>query len=225
MRRCSNFQTGQGRGSKTFYAFCLRFIAMTEANPRPQLAHLTAVLDELRAKGTLLSPPCARRSAGAGVPLRWQRSDQPGQQQLPWAGESPQADPSGSGRHPHLRCGLRRSTYHRRNPCGCTWNWKRKIARFKNVEACVCVSKRICGQRGHGKLPGFSARRISSSLTSSITPALSMVRGFRGQRSRYFATRMQTIANSYCRNSPEEPGRKLVITDGVFSMDGDIVGG
>src|SRR5258707_2170919 len=35
------------------YAFCLRCIAMKEtATRRPQLAYLSAVLDELRAKGT-----------------------------------------------------------------------------------------------------------------------------------------------------------------------------
>src|ERR1039458_6848158 len=54
-------RTGAGRGSQcgraARYAFCVGFaksrcIAMTQNAPRPQLAHLTAVLDDLRAKGT-----------------------------------------------------------------------------------------------------------------------------------------------------------------------------
>src|SRR5947209_8147886 len=37
---------------KPRYAFCLRCLAMSQTATRPQLAHLTATLDELRARGT-----------------------------------------------------------------------------------------------------------------------------------------------------------------------------
>ena len=49
-----------------------------------------------------------------------------------------------------------------------------------------------------------------------------MGRGCRGRRSRSSGIRTRRTARSCCNEVRSEPGHKLVITDGVFSMDGDI---
>ena len=65
---------------------------MTETATRPQLAYLTAVLDELRAKGTHFKLRVLDDQQAPVCHYDGTRGDQPGQQQLPRPGESPQAD-------------------------------------------------------------------------------------------------------------------------------------
>ena len=49
-----------------------------------QLAHLTAQLDDLRARGTYFKLRVLDDEQGAGLPLRRPRSHQPRLEQLPW---------------------------------------------------------------------------------------------------------------------------------------------
>ena len=64
---------------------------MTEPS-RPQLAHLTAALDELRAKGTHFKLRILDDQQAPVCHYDGQAGDQPGQQQLPGAGQPSQAD-------------------------------------------------------------------------------------------------------------------------------------
>ena len=48
---------------------------MTQATSRPQLAYLTALLDDLRAKGTYFKLRVLDDQSGAGLPLRRPRRD------------------------------------------------------------------------------------------------------------------------------------------------------
>jgi len=61
--------------------FCLRFIAMTETATRPQLAFLTAALDELRANGHPLQTCRVLDDQQARCATTTGASNQPGQQQ------------------------------------------------------------------------------------------------------------------------------------------------
>jgi glycine C-acetyltransferase len=97
---------------------------------------------------------------------------------------------------------------------------ERRIAAFKNVEACVVFQS------------GFTANAgtVSSILTKDdhvISDELnhaSIIDGCRLSRAKIhvFAHRDPASAESKLRELEGVPGRKLLITDGVFSMDGDI---
>jgi glycine C-acetyltransferase len=95
-----------------------------------------------------------------------------------------------------------------------------RIARFKNVEACVVFQS------------GFAANAgtVSAVLTPDdhvISDALnhaSIIDGCRLSRAKIhvFPHKDMAIAERKLAAIAEAPGRKLLITDGVFSMDGDI---
>jgi glycine C-acetyltransferase len=97
---------------------------------------------------------------------------------------------------------------------------ERRIAAFKNVEACVVFQS------------GFTANAgtVSSVLTSQdhvISDELnhaSIIDGCRLSRAKIhvFAHRDVAAAEAKLQAIADVPGRKLLITDGVFSMDGDI---
>ena len=95
-----------------------------------------------------------------------------------------------------------------------------KIARFKNVEACVVFQS------------GFTANAgtVSSILSKEdfiISDELnhaSIIDGARLSRAKIKVFRHKDVAHAeeLLKEIQNEPGHKLIITDGVFSMDGDI---
>ena len=97
---------------------------------------------------------------------------------------------------------------------------ERRIAAFKKVEACVVFQS------------GFTANAgtVSAILTPDdhiVSDALnhaSIIDGCRLSRAKIhvFAHRDVTAAEAKLKELAGVPGRKLLITDGVFSMDGDI---
>src|SRR5688572_24180965 len=97
---------------------------------------------------------------------------------------------------------------------------ERRIAAFKNVEACVVFQS------------GFAAN--AGTVASVLTPQdhvisdelnhASLIDGCRLSRAKIhvFAHRNTAAAEEKLQSIADTPGRKLLITDGVFSMDGDI---
>src|SRR6204780_3846407 len=95
-----------------------------------------------------------------------------------------------------------------------------KIARFKNVEACVVFQSGFAANAGTvSALLGKEDFIISDELNHA-----SIIDGARLSRAKIKVFRHKDVAHAeeLLREIQNEPGRKLVITDGVFSMDGDI---
>ena len=97
---------------------------------------------------------------------------------------------------------------------------ERRIAKFKNVEACVVFQS------------GFAAN--AGTVSAVLTPEdhiisdelnhASIIDGCRLSRAKIhvFPHKDHAAAGQILEKLSAVPGRKLVITDGVFSMDGDI---
>jgi glycine C-acetyltransferase len=95
-----------------------------------------------------------------------------------------------------------------------------KIARFKNVEACVVFQSGFTANSGTvSALLGKDDFIISDELNHA-----SIIDGARLSRAKILVFRHKDIAHAeeQLASVKDQPGRKLVITDGVFSMDGDI---
>ena len=95
-----------------------------------------------------------------------------------------------------------------------------KIARFKNVEACVVFQSGFTANAGTvGSILGKDDFILSDELNHA-----SIIDGARLSRAKIKVFRHKDV--SHCeellREIEHEPGQKLIITDGVFSMDGDI---
>src|SRR6201982_1746657 len=94
------------------------------------------------------------------------------------------------------------------------------IARFKNVEACVVFQSGFAANAGTvSSLLGKEDFIISDELNHA-----SIIDGARLSRAKIKVFRHKDVshAEELLREVAGEPGRKLIITDGVFSMDGDI---
>ena len=193
---------------------------MTQAAARPQLAHLTAVLERSPRQGHPFQAARARRPAGAGLPLRRQRGHQPGQQQLPWPGQPSQAHRGGHRRHAQafgVGSGAVRTIA---GTMRIHMELEEKIARFKNVEACVVFQSGFAANAGTvSAILGKEDFILSDELNHA-----SIIDGARLSRATIKVFRHKDVA--HCEELLQEladaPGHKLVITDGVFSMDGDI---
>src|SRR5688572_26513403 len=97
---------------------------------------------------------------------------------------------------------------------------ERRIAAFKNVEACVVFQS------------GFAAN--AGTVAAILTPEdhvisdelnhASIIDGCRLSKAKTHVFRHRDVAGAEANLAALEgvPGRKLLITDGVFSMDGDI---
>jgi len=97
---------------------------------------------------------------------------------------------------------------------------ERRIARFKNVEACVVFQSGFTANSGTvSALLGAEDHIISDELNHA-----SIIDGCRLSRAKIhvFAHRNIAMAEAKLAAVKDLPGRKLLITDGVFSMDGDI---
>jgi len=95
-----------------------------------------------------------------------------------------------------------------------------KIARFKNVEACVVFQSGFTANAGTvSALLGKEDFIVSDELNHA-----SIIDGARLSRAKIKVFRHKDTAHAeeLLNEIKNEPGKKLLITDGVFSMDGDI---
>src|SRR6201984_3381081 len=95
-----------------------------------------------------------------------------------------------------------------------------KIARFKNVEACVVFQSGFAANAGTvSAVLGKDDFIISDQLNHA-----SIIDGARLSRAKILVFNHKDLDNAeqQLASVKDQPGRKLLITDGVFSMDGDI---
>src|SRR3954447_13449762 len=95
-----------------------------------------------------------------------------------------------------------------------------KIARFKNVEACVVFQSGFTANAGTvSAILGKGDFIISDELNHA-----SIIDGARLSRAKILVFRHKDVAHAeeQLASIKDQPGKKLMITDGVFSMDGDI---
>src|ERR1700744_3114851 len=95
-----------------------------------------------------------------------------------------------------------------------------KIARFKDVEACVVFQSGFAANAGTvSAILGKEDFIISDELNHA-----SIIDGARLSRAKIKVFRHKDVAHAeeLLKEIEHEPGHKLIITDGVFSMDGDI---
>ncbi len=95
-----------------------------------------------------------------------------------------------------------------------------KIARFKNVEACVVFQSGFAANAGTvSAILGKEDFIISDELNHA-----SIIDGARLSRAKILVFRHKDAAHAeeQLASVKDQPGKKLVISDGVFSMDGDI---
>src|ERR1700727_3793280 len=95
-----------------------------------------------------------------------------------------------------------------------------KIARFKNVEGCVVFQSGFAANAGTvSAVLGKKDFIISDALNHA-----SIIDGARLSKAKILVFRHKDMAHAEEQlvSIKSEPGKKLLITDGVFSMDGDI---
>src|SRR5579872_4870800 len=95
-----------------------------------------------------------------------------------------------------------------------------RIARFKNVEACVVFQSGFAANSGTvAAILGPDDHIVSDALNHA-----SIIDGCRLSRAKIhvFPHKDVAAAARHLDELSDKPGRKLLITDGVFSMDGDI---
>ena len=95
-----------------------------------------------------------------------------------------------------------------------------KIARFKNVEACVVFQSGFAANAGTvSAILGKEDFIISDELNHA-----SNIDGARLSRAKILVFRHKDLAHAeeHLASVKDQAGRKLLISDGVFSMDGDI---
>src|ERR1700761_6968864 len=192
---------------------------MPETAARPQLAHLTAALDELRAKGTHFN---LRVLDDAQPPV----CTYDGRKVINLASNNY----LGLCAHPKLREAAIAATQQFGAGSGAVrtiagtmkihMELEEKIARFKNVEACVVFQSGFTANAGTvSAILGKEDFIVSDELNHA-----SIIDGARLSRAKIKVFRHKDIAHAeeLLKEIQNEPGRKLLITDGVFSMDGDI---
>src|SRR5436305_1071129 len=95
-----------------------------------------------------------------------------------------------------------------------------KIAKFKNVEACVVFQSGFTANAGTvSAILGKEDFIISDELNHA-----SIIDGARLSKAKILVYRHKDMAHAeeQLKSVADQPGHKLLITDGVFSMDGDI---
>ena len=192
---------------------------MTETATRPQLAYLTTLLDAMRAQGTHFklrvlddqqAPVC--HYDGKEV-INLASNNYLGLTNHPKLIEAALAATRiygvGSGAVRTIAGTMR-----------IHMELEEKIARFKNVEACVVFQSGFAANAGAvSAILGKEDFILSDELNHA-----SIIDGARLSRAKIKVFRHKDA--SHCeellQEIEKEPGHKLVITDGVFSMDGDI---
>ena len=187
--------------------------------PRPQLAHLTAQLDEFRARGTHFR---LRILDDEQAPV----CHYDGRQVINLASNNY----LGLCNHPKLREAAIAATQKYGVGSGAVrtiagtmrihMELEEKIAAFKNVEACVVFQSGFAANAGTvSSILGKDDFILSDELNHA-----SIIDGARLSRAKIKVFRHKDVAHAeeLLLEVQHEPGRKLLITDGVFSMDGDI---
>ncbi len=193
--------------------------AATQAAPRPQLAHLTAVLDDLKARGTYFK---LRELEDTQGPV----CTYDGRQVINLASNNY----LGLCNHPKLAEAAIQAVRDHGVGSGAVrtiagtmrihMELEEKIARFKNVEACVVFQSGFTANAGTvSSILGKEDFILSDELNHA-----SIIDGARLSKAKIKVFRHKDVAHceELLQEVASEPGRKLIITDGVFSMDGDI---
>jgi glycine C-acetyltransferase len=192
---------------------------MAETATRTQLAYLTTVLDELRAKGTHFK---LRVLDDQQAPV----CHYDGREVINLASNNY----LGLANHPKLIEAALAATRQLGVGSGAVrtiagtmrihMELEEKIARFKNVEACVVFQSGFAANAGTvSAILGKDDFILSDELNHA-----SIIDGARLSRAKIkvFRHKDATHCEELLNEIAHEPGHKLVITDGVFSMDGDI---
>ncbi len=192
---------------------------MSSTATRPQLAHLTATLDDLKAKGTYFH---LRVLDDQQAPV----CHYDGKQVINLASNNY----LGLANHPKLIEAALKATRELGVGSGAVrtiagtmkihMELEEKIARFKNVEACVVFQSGFAANAGTvSAILGKDDFILSDELNHA-----SIIDGARLSRAKIKVFRHKDVAHceELLKEIANEPGHKLVITDGVFSMDGDI---
>ena len=191
----------------------------TTLSQRPQLQHLTAQLDDLKARGTHFS---LRILEDVQAPV----CHYDGKQVINLASNNY----LGLTAHPRLREAAIQATKDYGVGSGAVrtiagtmkihMELEEKIAAFKNVEACVVFQSGFAANAGTvssilGKEDFIISDELNhASIIDGARLSRAKIKVFRHKDTAHAEEQLKEIAN--------EPGRKLIITDGVFSMDGDI---
>jgi glycine C-acetyltransferase len=192
---------------------------MPETAARPQLAYLTDALDELRAKGTYFK---LRVLDDQQAPV----CHYDGREVINLASNNY----LGLANHPKLIEAALEATRKLGVGSGAVrtiagtmrihMELEEKIARFKNVEACVVFQSGFAANAGTvSAILGKDDFILSDALNHA-----SIIDGARLSRAtiKVFGHKDVAHCEALLKEVADKPGRKLVITDGVFSMDGDI---
>jgi glycine C-acetyltransferase len=191
----------------------------TGTSVRPQLAHLTAQLDELRQRGTFFK---LRVLDDEQAPV----CTYDGKHVINLASNNY----LGLCNHPKLREAAIAATEKYGVGSGAVrtiagtmrihMELEEKIAAFKGVQACVVFQSGFAANAGTvGSILGKDDFILSDELNHA-----SIIDGARLSRAKIKVFRHKDVAHAeeLLQEIQHEPGRKLLITDGVFSMDGDI---
>ncbi len=192
---------------------------MAEPATRPQLAYLTAAMDDLRAKGTHFK---LRILDDQQAPV----CHYDGREVINLASNNY----LGLANHPKLIQAALEATRTYGVGSGAVrtiagtmrihMELEERIARFKNVEACVVFQSGFAANAGTvsailGKEDFILSDELNhASIIDGARLSRAKIKVFRHKDAAHCEELLKEIAN--------EPGHKLVITDGVFSMDGDI---
>jgi glycine C-acetyltransferase len=192
---------------------------MTQTTSRSQLAYLTAALDDLRAKGTHFK---LRVLDDQQAPV----CHYDGREVINLASNNY----LGLANHPKLVEAAINATREFGVGSGAVrtiagtmrihMDLEEKIARFKNVEACVVFQSGFAANAGTvSAILGKDDFILSDELNHA-----SIIDGARLSRAKIKVFRHKDVdhCEELLKEVANEPGHKLVITDGVFSMDGDI---
>ena len=191
----------------------------TSLSQRPQLQYLTAALDDLKQKGTHFR---LRILDDVQAPV----CTYDGRRVINLASNNY----LGLCNHPKLREAAIQATKEYGVGSGAVrtiagtmkihMELEEKIARFKDVEACVVFQSGFAANAGTvSAILGKEDFIISDELNHA-----SIIDGARLSRAKIKVFRHKDLAHAeeLLREVQNEPGHKLLITDGVFSMDGDI---
>src|SRR6202046_4100360 len=192
---------------------------MTTATRTNPLSYLTAQLDELKAKGTHFK---LRVLEDEQAPL----CTFDGKRVINLASNNY----LGFTTHPKLRAAALEATRKYGVGSGAVrtiagtmkihMDLEEKIARFKNVEACVVFQSGFTANAGTvSAVLGKEDFIISDQLNHA-----SIIDGARLSRAKILVFNHKDVAHAeeQLASVKNQPGKKLLITDGVFSMDGDI---